>query len=105
MTPQEDFDLRGSVVAILYSDHSGRRSAAPGKIEKIGIRRNDCKAVIAREVPNRLVRCVSRQASIEDMNRSSEKIIQPASQLGREVCVEEQLQRAIRSRPACEAYA
>ena len=74
-------------------------STGPCKPEKIRIRRNDYEPLGRCVLPNLLIGRGTRQTRIEDMRGAREEFSEAANQLGREICIEEEFQRDLRSRP------
>ena len=103
MPPQKIFNPRRPVVAFLELDHSWWRAAGPGEIEIIRISRYDSEPVSLCILPNLVIRCETGETRVEDVNGSGEKACKTANQLGRKICVEQEFQRDLRSRPASEA--
>ena len=91
------------VVALLQADHRGRRAAGPGEIEEIGIGGYNRETFAAREVPDLLIGSRASQAGIEPMCGTWKQLPKSANKLRRQIRVKQELQRALRSRPVCEA--
>jgi len=101
--PQNGFHLRSPVIAV-FQLHDFRRSAAGlGQAEEVGVGRYYREAVGGRMFPDLLIWRESGETGLKDVNRTGEEIREPMNELGRQICVKEELQRDLRARPDCEA--
>lgn len=98
-------DLRCSITAMLDMHNPGRRSKRLRKGEEIRVRGDDGVLVDAGVLPDRLIGCKLGQFCLENMNGLGEEFGKAAYKLGRKIRVKQQLQRDMRSRPNCAAYA
>jgi len=100
----EFFDLDIPKRAVLDANHLWRETAPSRKVDEIGIRGKNRIAILARVLPDDIVWRVLSEAQIENM-RDRKQIRQPLHQPRRKIGVQQELQRVIRSRPNCDAYA
>lgn len=103
MTAQQRFSLRRWIIAVLQSDNFRRSTSLGCLIEKIGIRRHEDKFILPGVLPDNLIGGEMCQASLENVGGAGEQLCEASDKLWREVRVEEQLQRELRSRPVWEA--
>lgn len=103
MAPQQRFGLGGPVVTVFEPDYPRRRTPARRQLKEIGICCYDDEPVGSGILPNGLVRCEPDETAVENVDRIREKFSQMANEFRREIRVEKKLQRALRSRPVCEA--
>ncbi len=103
VTTNEFFHLSSPERTLLDSDYLWRKPVFLREPNEVSVCSDDRETVLSGVFPYGSIRRESRQACIKDMGEDGKQVRKPPQELWREIGIEQQLHREIRSRPKCDA--